>query len=139
MIPDQLEEGYWQAYRDFYSWRNIARGAAANETWLGRGRHVAYAAGWKKFERLWDVLIQGRRLGRALPVLEGVLSGAGRLGLGTASEAPDAPDAIGGDLDAPLPPVPVAAPGRRPSGLTIGADADLASPRVVRERAIGGA
>lgn len=48
MTPKQLEEGYWQAYRDFYTWRNIARGATAHPTWLGRGRHLAYAAGWKK-------------------------------------------------------------------------------------------
>jgi radical SAM superfamily enzyme YgiQ (UPF0313 family) len=79
MTPDQLEEGYWRAYRDFYSWRNIARGAAAKPTWVGRGRHVAYSAGWKKFERVWDAVIQARRLGRALPALETVLSGWGRV------------------------------------------------------------
>ena len=79
MTPEQLEAGYWQAYRDFYSWRNIGRGAATKDTWLGRGRHVAYAAGWKKFERAWDAVIQAKRLGGALPVLEGVLSGLGRV------------------------------------------------------------
>ena len=79
MTAEQLEAGYWGAYRDFYSWRNIARGASTKDTWLGRGRHAAYAAGWKKFERVWDVIIQGRRLARALPVLEGVLSGLGRV------------------------------------------------------------
>ncbi len=51
MSPEQLEEGYWQAYRDFYSWRNIWRGAATKDSMTGRGRHLAYAAGWKKFER----------------------------------------------------------------------------------------
>ena len=79
MTPDQLEDGYWRAYRDFYTWRNIARGAATKETWLGRGRHVAYSAGWKKFERVWDAVIKAKRLGRTLPALEGVLSGLGRV------------------------------------------------------------
>ncbi|HEX3425083.1 MAG TPA: radical SAM protein [Acidimicrobiales bacterium] len=77
MTPEQLEKGYWAAYRDFYTWRNIARGAATKATMVGRARHVAYAAGWKKFERLWDVVIGARRLNRALPILEGVLSGLG--------------------------------------------------------------
>lgn len=79
MTPEQLEEGYWRAYRDFYTWRNIGRGAASQETLTGRARHVAYAAGWKKFERLWDVIIQARRLAFALPVLEASLSGLGRV------------------------------------------------------------
>src|SRR5207248_9604105 len=33
MSPEQLEEGYWRAYRDFYRWRSIARGALTKETW----------------------------------------------------------------------------------------------------------
>jgi radical SAM superfamily enzyme YgiQ (UPF0313 family) len=79
MSPEQLEDGYRRAYRDFYSWRNILTGAATKPTWPGRGRHVAYSAGWKKFERLWDVIIQARRLSHTLPVLESVLSGFGRV------------------------------------------------------------
>jgi radical SAM superfamily enzyme YgiQ (UPF0313 family) len=78
MTPEQLEEGYWRAYRDFYTWTNIVRGAATKHTWCGRGRHFAYAAGWKKFERVWDGVIHARRLASALPVLEGVLSGFGQ-------------------------------------------------------------
>ena len=87
MTPEQLEEGYWRAYRDFYKWRNIARGAATKDTWIGRGRHVAYSAGWKKFERVWDAVIQAKRLGRALPLLENVLSGLGRLRPSSATES----------------------------------------------------
>ena len=41
-------------------------------------RHLAYAGGWKKFERLWDWIIRARRASRALPILESVLSGFGR-------------------------------------------------------------
>jgi hypothetical protein len=100
MTPAQLEDGYWDAYREFYTWRNIARGAAGKPTWLGRGRHVAYAAGWKKFERLWDVIINARRLGGALPVLEGVLSGLGRV-------RPDSTDSTDSTDSADSPPAPV--------------------------------
>lgn len=100
MSPDQLEAGYWRAYHDFYTWRNIGRGAATKDTWLGRGRHVAYAAGWRKFERVWDAVIRAKRLTGARPALEGVLSGLGRVrptsdsraeagrGTGTAPAAP---------------------------------------------------
>jgi radical SAM superfamily enzyme YgiQ (UPF0313 family) len=113
MTTDQLEAGYWRAYRDFYSWRNIARGAATNESWLGRSRHLAYAAGWKKFERAWDVVIQARRLGGALPVLEGVLSGLGRVRPVTGTSGT-------GDTAGPRPaavPVALAPPRREAAGL----------------------
>jgi hypothetical protein len=70
---EALEAGYWRAYRDFYRWGNIARGAATKPTMAGAVRHAAYAAGWKKFEPLWDWLIRARRVGRALPLLETVL------------------------------------------------------------------
>jgi radical SAM superfamily enzyme YgiQ (UPF0313 family) len=78
MAPDRLEEGYWWAYREFYRWRNIVDGAGSKDDWTGRLRHVAYAAGWKKFERAWDVLIRAKQVAHALPVLEGVLAGSGR-------------------------------------------------------------
>jgi radical SAM superfamily enzyme YgiQ (UPF0313 family) len=115
MTVDQLEAGYWRAYRDFYSWSNIVRGAATKDTWLGRGRHLAYSAGWKKFERLWDVLIQGRRLASALPVLEGVLSGVGRLRPEAGAGAGEVPEPAGEpirllarpSLPSELPPAPL--------------------------------
>jgi hypothetical protein len=73
MSPAELEAGYWRAYRDFYSWRNIVAGASTKDT-LGAGlRHAAYSAGWKKFEPLWDLLIRARNVARALPILETVL------------------------------------------------------------------
>ncbi|HYP20555.1 MAG TPA: radical SAM protein [Chloroflexia bacterium] len=74
LTPQELEAGYWRAYRDFYTWGSIFRGAATKETWAGRLRHAAYAGGWKKFERLWDVVIRARKVTRMLPVLETVLA-----------------------------------------------------------------
>jgi len=41
-------------------------------------RHLAYAAGWKKFEPLWDFIIRAKRAGTMLPVLETILSEFGR-------------------------------------------------------------
>ena len=78
MSPDALEHGYHWAYQEFYRWGSIARGAAAHDDAVAGLRHFAYAAGWKKFEPLWDVVIQARQTGRLLPVLESILSGFGR-------------------------------------------------------------
>lgn len=75
MTPQALEAGYWRAYRDFYRWGSILRGAWSKPALRGRLRHAAYAAGWKKFEPLWDWIIRLRRVGRALPMLEAVLEG----------------------------------------------------------------
>jgi hypothetical protein len=54
----------------------------AHDTITGRLRHVAYAAGWKKFEPLWDVVIRARRAGMMLPALEAILSEFGRRRVG---------------------------------------------------------
>jgi radical SAM superfamily enzyme YgiQ (UPF0313 family) len=73
MTPEQLEEGYWRAYRDFYRWSSVAAGAMTKDSWAGRLRHFAYAAGWKKFERLWDVVLRMKRVADMRPLLEAVL------------------------------------------------------------------
>src|SRR5437899_11076304 len=78
MTSEALESGYWRAYRDFYRWGSIVRGAWTKETAAGRLRHVAYAGGWKKLEPRWDFMIKTHRFCRLLPVLESVLSGFGR-------------------------------------------------------------
>jgi radical SAM superfamily enzyme YgiQ (UPF0313 family) len=74
LTPTQLETGYWRAYRDFYRWGSIFRGASSKSSVRGRLRHVAYAGGWKKFEPLWDLAIRSRQVLHALPVLELILS-----------------------------------------------------------------
>jgi radical SAM superfamily enzyme YgiQ (UPF0313 family) len=72
MRSEQLEAGYRRAYRDFYRWGSIFRGASAKPSRAGL-RHLAYAGGWKKFEPLWDFVIRARKVTRMLPVLEAVL------------------------------------------------------------------
>lgn len=75
MSPAQLEAGYWRAYRDFYRWSSIARAAAAQPTLAAGLRHFAYAAAWKRFEPLWDLVLRARRVALARPALEAVLDG----------------------------------------------------------------
>ena len=77
MSPARLEEGYWRAYRDFYRWNSIRRGAMVHERGRDRLRHIAYAGGWKKLEPAWDLIIRGRQIAHALPVLEQVLAAFG--------------------------------------------------------------
>jgi radical SAM superfamily enzyme YgiQ (UPF0313 family) len=74
LTPSELETGYWRAYRDFYRWGSILRGAATKDALRGRLRHIAYAGGWKKFEPLWDLLIRSRQVLHALPLLEATLT-----------------------------------------------------------------
>ncbi len=74
MTPEKLKAGYDRAYRDFYRWSAIGRAALSHGSLKHQAKHFFYAAGWKKFEPLWDVVIRARQLGRMTPVLEGVLS-----------------------------------------------------------------
>jgi hypothetical protein len=78
LTGEQLEYGYWKAYRDFYRWGSIVRGASAHESVLSGLRHFGYAAGWKKFEPLWDLVIRAKRAGMMLPILETILSEFGK-------------------------------------------------------------
>ena len=90
MSAATLKRGYDQAYRSFYSWGNIARAAASHGSLKHRVKHAAYAAGWKKFEPLWDLVIKARRLGVMTPLLEGVLSKV--TGAGGPGKTPKAQD-----------------------------------------------
>jgi hypothetical protein len=77
LTPEALESGYWRAYRDFYRWSSIVRGAWTHERWGERLRQVAYAGGWKKCEPMWDFIIRAKRASSMLPVLETVLAAFG--------------------------------------------------------------
>jgi radical SAM superfamily enzyme YgiQ (UPF0313 family) len=74
MSPERLKAGYDWAYREFYRWRSIAAASFAHGTMKHRAKHFFYAAGWKKFEPLWDLVIRARQLGAMTPVLEAVLA-----------------------------------------------------------------
>ena len=74
MSPEALEQGYWWAYREFYRWPSILRGARTKDSFIGAARHVAYAGGWKKMEPLWDFVIRSKRVANLRPALERVLT-----------------------------------------------------------------
>ena len=74
-----LEQGYEWAYREFYRWPSIARASLSHGSVKHQAKHFFYAAGWKKFERGWGVLIRARQLRRMTPLLEAVLSKVTRM------------------------------------------------------------
>ena len=74
LTATQLKAGYDWAYKSFYSWSNIARGASRHAAAKHQLKHFCYSAGWKKFERLWNVAIRLRQLAQMRPMLEAVLS-----------------------------------------------------------------
>lgn len=76
--PVLLKEGYDRAYRDFYRWSSIWQAASTHASLKHKAKHLAYAAGWKKFEPLWNLVIEARRLGLMTPALEAVLSKVSR-------------------------------------------------------------
>jgi radical SAM superfamily enzyme YgiQ (UPF0313 family) len=80
MSAERLEAGYRWAYREFYRWHSILRGAATQDSLSGAARHLAYAGGWKKMEPVWDWIIRTKRVAALRPMLEAVLAGFGRYG-----------------------------------------------------------
>ena len=74
LTPEALKAGYDWAYREFYRWPSIARASREHGSVKHQAKHFFYAAGWKKFERLWGVVIRARQLPAMTPLLESVLS-----------------------------------------------------------------
>jgi radical SAM superfamily enzyme YgiQ (UPF0313 family) len=110
LTPSQLEDGYWRAYREFYRWGNIFKGAWAADDWRERLRHVAYAAGWKKFEPAWDLIIRAKRASSMLPTLETVLTGFGRHTATTRDHPPITVNTMSGTTSTSAP-APIASAG----------------------------
>jgi len=77
MSPTELEAGYHWAYREFYTWSNIVRASTSHDSLQHILKHFLYAGGWKKFEPLWNFIIQTRNLNNMLPLLESILSKVG--------------------------------------------------------------
>jgi radical SAM superfamily enzyme YgiQ (UPF0313 family) len=69
-----LKDGYDWAYREFYRWPSIAAASFTHGTVKHQVKHFAYAAGWKKFEFLWNAIIRARQLRVMTPMLEAVLA-----------------------------------------------------------------
>ena len=74
LTPRALKAGYDWSYREFYQWSSIVRGSLSHGSRKHQAKHFFYAAGWKKFEPLWDLVIRARQLPAMTPLLEAVLS-----------------------------------------------------------------
>lgn len=74
MSRAELKQGYDRAYRDFYTWSAIVRASLFHGSLKHQLKHFCYTSGWKKFEPLWNAVIQLKRLNLMTPLLEGVLS-----------------------------------------------------------------
>jgi radical SAM superfamily enzyme YgiQ (UPF0313 family) len=85
LSAEQLEAGYWRAYREFYRVRRIIEAARRHDTASGTVRHLAYTLAWKRLEPIWHLLIKLRQLPVVRPMLEGLLD------VGQATAAADRP------------------------------------------------
>ena len=74
LSADALKSGYDWAYREFYRWPSIARASLSHGSLKHRAKHFFYAAGWKKFEPVWDCVIRAKQLQVMTPLLERVLA-----------------------------------------------------------------
>ena len=74
LTPEALKCGYDWAYRTFYEWGSIIKASSAHRSLKHSLKHLAYSAGWKKFEPAWDLVIRLRQLSQMRPMLEAVLS-----------------------------------------------------------------
>lgn len=70
MSPEQLEQGYRNAYRDFYSWNGILESAFRHADHALKLKHLLYSAAWKKMEIPWRLLIQAGLLPYARRALD---------------------------------------------------------------------
>ena len=79
MSAEELERGYWRAYREFYRWGSIVASASTKGSAAEKLRHFVYTAAWKKCEPIWNLVIQAKRMNIMTPALEALLDGlAGR-------------------------------------------------------------
>ena len=74
LTADALKTGYDWSYRAFYEWGSIFKAASAHQSTKHSLKHLAYSAGWKKFEPAWDFVIRLKQLSQMRPILEAVLS-----------------------------------------------------------------
>jgi radical SAM superfamily enzyme YgiQ (UPF0313 family) len=78
LTSDQLEKGYWQAYKDFYSLNNIFKASLNHDNFSHVIRHLAYTTGWKKMEPIWKIIVNSGILPGMRPILETILSRPGK-------------------------------------------------------------
>lgn len=74
LSPEDLKRGYDWSYKAFYGWSSIIQAASHHCSMKRSAKHFVYSAGWKKFERAWDLAIRIKQLSQMRPLLETILS-----------------------------------------------------------------
>jgi len=74
LSANDLEEGYRWSYDEFYKWSNIFNASFSHDTFKHQMKHLFYTGGWKKFESIWNVIINIGGLKNMLPLLELLLT-----------------------------------------------------------------
>ncbi len=74
LTAGELENGYWRSYKEFYKWSNVFKASFSHDTYKHQMKHLFYAGGWKKFESIWNLIINFGRLKNMLPLLELLLT-----------------------------------------------------------------
>lgn len=74
LTKSELETGYWWSYKEFYKWNNVLKASMKHEILKHKLKHFAYTGGWKKFEKLWNFIINSGGLKKMLPLLELLLA-----------------------------------------------------------------
>ncbi len=74
MTTSELEEGYQQAYAQFYQWSSIQRAIRNQSGISAKIRHLLYTGGWKKAEPFWNFVIKKGLLPKFMPILESILN-----------------------------------------------------------------
>src|SRR5205814_10565012 len=101
--PDELKRGYHWAYESFYRWGAITRAASAHESARHSLKHFFYSAGWKKFERAWDLVIRLKQLSQMRPLLEAILAKVTQPLLSASAREATGPAHDAGSWEATLP------------------------------------
>ena len=74
ITSEELESGYNWSYSEFYKWSNVWKASFSHDSLKHQMKHLFYTGGWKKFEELWNVIINVGGLKTMLPLLELLLS-----------------------------------------------------------------
>jgi radical SAM superfamily enzyme YgiQ (UPF0313 family) len=74
LSAEELKRGYDWSYKAFYRWDSIMQAALQHDSLKHMMKHFLYGAGWKKFERAWDLVIRIKQLSQMRPLLEAILS-----------------------------------------------------------------
>lgn len=74
ITSEELENGYNWSYSEFYKWSNVFKASLSHDSLKHQMKHLFYTGGWKKFEELWNVIINVGGLKTMLPLLELLLS-----------------------------------------------------------------